>query len=169
MAQHLESDRRSAIDRRQRGDPQLWDIGSKPAKSTFRFQDRRANFAIAFNQQGDRLALGSTDGSIRIHETADPTKEFPLRPRTRCDASGENPSAEVFSVAFNPGKDKGDEMVSTTLDGCLRLWNVKERRVIADHNLNNTGLFFRKLRSQRPKDCHDLRRRIGSNLGTWQS
>ena len=123
------------------GDPQLWDIGSKPAKSTFRFQDGRVNFAIAFNQQGDRLALGSTDGSIRIHETADPTKGFTLRPRTRCDASGENPSAEVFSVAFNPGKDKGDEMVSTTLDGCLRLWNVKERRLIADHNLNNTGFF----------------------------
>jgi energy-coupling factor transporter ATP-binding protein EcfA2 len=103
------------------GDPQLWDIGSKPAKSTFRFEDGRANFAIAFNQQGDRLALGSTDGSIRIHETANPTEGFPLRPQTRCDASGENPSAEVFSVAFNPGKDKGDEMVSTTLDGCLRL------------------------------------------------
>jgi WD40 repeat protein/energy-coupling factor transporter ATP-binding protein EcfA2 len=122
-------------------DPQLWDIGSKPAKSTFRFQDRPANFAIAFNQQGDRLALGSTDGSVRIHETANPTEGFTLRPQTRCDASGENPSAEVFSVAFNPGKDKGDEMVSTTLDGCLRLWNVKEQRLIAVHNLNNTGFF----------------------------
>jgi WD40 repeat protein/energy-coupling factor transporter ATP-binding protein EcfA2 len=118
--------------------PQLWDIGSKPAKPTFRFPDGRA---IAFNQQGDRLALGRTDGSIRIHETANPAEGFTLRPQTRCDASGENPSAEVFSVAFNPGKDKGDEMVSTTLDGCLRLWNVKERRLIADHNLNNTGFF----------------------------
>ena len=35
--------------------PQLWDIGSKPAKSTFLFRDGPANFAIAFNQQGDRL------------------------------------------------------------------------------------------------------------------
>jgi WD40 repeat protein/energy-coupling factor transporter ATP-binding protein EcfA2 len=122
-------------------DPQLWDIGSKPAKSTFRFPDGPASFAIAFNKQGDRLALGSTDGSVRIHETANPTEGFPLQPQTRCDASGENPSAEVFSVAFNPGKDKGDELVSTTLDGCLRLWNVKERRLIADHNLNNTGFF----------------------------
>jgi WD40 repeat protein len=122
-------------------DPQLWDIGSNPAKSTFRFLDGPANSAIAFNQQGDRLALGSTDGSVRIHETADPTKGFTLRPQTRCDASGENPSVQVFSVAFNPGKDKGDEMVSTTLDGCLRLWNVKEQRLIADHNLNTTGFF----------------------------
>jgi hypothetical protein len=149
--------------------PQLWDIGSNPAKSTFRFQDGPANFAIAFNQQGDRLALGSTDGSVQIHETADPTKGFTLQPQTRCDASGENPSVQVFSVAFNPGKDKGDQMVSTTLDGCLRLWNVKEQRLIENHSLNNTGFFFRKLRSQRPKDCHDLRRRLGSNLGTWPS
>ena len=44
-------------------------------------------------------------------------------------------------MAFNPGKDKGDELVSTTLDGCLRLWNVKEQRLIAAHNLNNTGFF----------------------------
>jgi WD40 repeat protein len=121
--------------------PQLWDIGSNPAKSAFLFRDGPANFAIAFNQQGDRLALGSTDGSVRIHETANPTKGFTLRPQTRCDASGENPSVQVFSVAFNPGKDKGDEMVSTTLDGCLRLWNVKEQRLIENHSLNNTGFF----------------------------
>jgi WD40 repeat protein/energy-coupling factor transporter ATP-binding protein EcfA2 len=122
--------------------PQLWDTGSNPAKPAFVFRDGPANFAIAFNQQGDRLALGSTDGSVRIHDTANPTERFTLQPQTRCDASGENPSVQVFSLAFNPGKDKGDEMVSATLDGCLRLWNVKERRLIKDHNLGNTGFFF---------------------------
>jgi WD40 repeat protein len=127
--------------------PQLWDIGPEPAKLLFPFKDGPANSAIAFNQQGDRLALGSADGSVRIYETANPAKGFitTLRPRTPCDASGENPSVQVFSVAFNPGKDKGDEMVSTTLDGCLRLWNVKEQvkeqTPIADHNLKNTGFF----------------------------
>ena len=121
--------------------PQLWDTGSNPAKSTFLFRDGQANFAIAFNQQGDRLALGSTDGSVRIHETANPTERFTLQPQARCDASGENPSVQVFSVAFNPGKDKGDELASTTLDGCLRLWNVKEQRLIENHSLNNTGFF----------------------------
>ena len=124
--------------------PQLWDIGdigSEPAKPLFPFKDGSANSAIAFNQQGDRLALGSADGSVRIRETANPNKGFPLQPRTQCDGGGENPSVQVFSVAFNPGKDKGDELVSTTLDGCLRLWNVKEQRLIAAHNLNNTGFF----------------------------
>jgi energy-coupling factor transporter ATP-binding protein EcfA2 len=44
--------------------PQLWDIGdigSEPAKPLFPFKDGSANSAIAFNQQGDRLALGSAD------------------------------------------------------------------------------------------------------------
>ena len=112
-------------------DPKLWDLGSDPATPPFVFQDGPASFAIAFNQQGDRLALGSVNGSVRIRETANPIKGFPLRPQTGCDGGGENPSVQVFSVAFNPGKDKGDELVSTTLDGCLRLWNVKEQRVIA--------------------------------------
>jgi hypothetical protein len=101
--------------------PQLWDTGSNPAKSTFLFRDGPASFAIAFNQQGDRLALGNVNGSVRIHDTANPTKGFTLRPQARCDGGGENPSVQVFSVAFNPGKDKGDEIVSTTVDGCVRL------------------------------------------------
>ena len=122
--------------------PQLWDVGSNPAKPTFLFRDGPANFAITFNQQGDRLALGSVNGSVRIHETANPTEGFTLRPQARCGGGGENPPVQVFSVEFNPAKDKGDEMVSTTLDGCLRLWNVKEQRLIKDHNLGNTGFFF---------------------------
>src|SRR5207244_8426873 len=109
--------------------PQLWDTGSDPAKSSFVFRDGPANFAIAFNQQGDRLALGSTDGSVRIHQTANPTERFTLQPQARSDASGENPSVQVFSVALTPGKDKGYEMVSAKLDDCLRLRRVHEPRI----------------------------------------
>src|SRR6516225_1404296 len=112
MAQHLESDRQSAVDRRQRA-------GS--ATLGYRFQARKVHFPFSgrTGELRDRVqsarrpaALGTTYGSVRIHETANPTEGFTLRPQTRCDASGQNPSAEVFSVAFNPGKDKGDEMVS---------------------------------------------------------
>jgi WD40 repeat protein len=45
-------------------------------------------------------------------------------------------------MAFNPGKDKGDELASATLDGCLRLWNVKENKLLKDHSLGGTGFFF---------------------------
>src|SRR5262249_43694797 len=124
--------------------PQLWDTSSNPAKSAFLFRGGPANFAIAFNQQGDRLVLGSTDGSIRIHDTANPTERFILRPQGRCGQreDGDPPTVQVFSVAFNPAKDKGDEMVSATLDGCVRLWNVKEKKLLKDYNLKNTGFFF---------------------------
>ena len=122
--------------------PQLWDISSTVANPSFVFRSGPANFAIGFNQRGDRLALGSTDGSVRIHETTNPAQGFALQPKTRCDGGGEAPSAQVFSLAFNPGKDKADELVSTTVDGCVRLWNVKEQRLIKDHNLGSTGFFF---------------------------
>jgi WD40 repeat protein len=119
--------------------PQLWDIGSNPAKSAFVFRTGPANFAIAFNQQGDRLALGSTDGPVRIHDAVNPIEGFTLQPQG-CEGSPESRSVQV-SLAFNPGKDKADELVSATVDGCVRLWNVKEQRLIKDHNLGSTGFF----------------------------
>ena len=122
--------------------PQLWDTSSNPAKSAFLFRGGPANFAIAFNQQGDRLVLGSADGSIQIHDTANPTERFILRPQRRCGGDGEPQPVQVFSAALNPAKDKGDEVVSATLDGCVRLWNVKEKKLLKDHNLRNTGFFF---------------------------
>jgi len=122
--------------------PQLWDTSSNPANARFVFRNGPASFAIGFNQSGDRLALGSTDGSVRIHDTANPDEGFTLQPERRCDRSGEKPSAQVFSLAFNPGKGKADELVSTTIDGCVRLWNVKEQRLVKDHSLGSTGFFF---------------------------
>jgi WD40 repeat protein len=131
--------------------PQIWDI--KPqinppfAQSTSLLRSGPdaqgpVSFGIAFNQQGDRFVLGSADGSIRIHETANPTERFLLRPQTRCQENGDPQPVQVFSMAFNPEKDKGDEIVAVTLDGCLRLWNVKEKRLLKAHYLGNTGFFF---------------------------
>jgi WD40 repeat protein/energy-coupling factor transporter ATP-binding protein EcfA2 len=130
--------------------PQIWKLQPPPPQSISLLRSGQdgqgpANFAIAFNQNGDRFALGSADGSVRIHRTADPTDSthrIALRSQAGCEGSGENPSVQVFSVAFNPAKGKTDELVSTTLDGCVRLWNVAERRLIKDYNLKSTGFFF---------------------------
>src|SRR5204863_7120055 len=65
--------------------PQLWDISSTVANPSFVFRSGPANFAIGFNQRGDRLALGSTDGSVRIHETTNPAQGFALQPKTRAE------------------------------------------------------------------------------------
>jgi WD40 repeat protein/energy-coupling factor transporter ATP-binding protein EcfA2 len=121
--------------------PQLWDVGSNPAKSAFVYGGGPANFAIGFSQQGDRFALGSTDGSVKIFDTARPTPGITLQPQG-CKGSPENRTVQVFSLAFNPEKDKADELVSVTVDGCVRLWNVKEQTLIKDHNLGSTGFFF---------------------------
>jgi WD40 repeat protein len=43
---------------------------------------------------------------------------------------------------FNPGKGKDDELVSTTLDGCVRLWSLREEKVTKALNIGNTGFFF---------------------------
>jgi WD40 repeat protein len=129
--------------------PQIWDIKPPLAQPTSLLRSGLdaqgpVNFGIAFNQQGDRFALGSADGSIRIHDTANPNERFILRPQTRCgEKSGEKPPpAQVFSMVFNPGKDKSDELAFATLDGCLRLWNVKENKLVKDHSLGGTGFFF---------------------------
>jgi len=128
--------------------PRIWDIKAIPPqaipldRSNPPDPQGPAGFAIAFNQRGDLFALGGTDGSVRIHRTTNPMERFILRPQTRCEGSGENPPVPVFTIAFNPGQDKDDEVVSTTMDGCVRLWSTKERKIIKDHNNRNTGFFY---------------------------
>jgi len=136
--------------------PELWDVASNPAKSAFLYNGGPANFAIGFSQQGDRFALGSTDGSVNIFDTAEPAQASTLRPQG-CKGSLENRTVQVFSLAFNPEKDKADELVSITVDGCVRLWNVKDQTLIKDHSLRNTGFFFVAFDRGRPKNCHDVR------------
>jgi len=48
----------------------------------------------------------------------------------------------VNALAFNPGKGKDDELVSATLDGCVRLWSLTEEKVTKALNIGNTGFFF---------------------------
>jgi WD40 repeat protein len=120
--------------------PKIWDIEA----NRFALLSRRdpdpqgpVGLAIAFNERGDLFALGSVDGSVRIHQTADPTK----RPRILRIPPGDGFSA-VNAIAFNPGKGKDDELVSATLDGCVRLWSLTEEKVTKAVNIGNTGFFF---------------------------
>jgi WD40 repeat protein/energy-coupling factor transporter ATP-binding protein EcfA2 len=121
--------------------PKIWDIESNRFTLLSRSESDPApqgpvGAAIAFSQRGDLFALGGPDGSVRIHQTADPTKRFilPLPP--------EDSPSTVTAVAFNPGKGKDDELVSATLDGCVRLWSLKEKKVTKVLNIKNTGFFF---------------------------
>jgi WD40 repeat protein/energy-coupling factor transporter ATP-binding protein EcfA2 len=119
--------------------PKIWDIESNRVTLLSRSgpdPQGPAGLAIAFNERGDLFALGGLDGSVRIHHTTDPTKPTILR------IPPEDPSSTVTAVAFNPGKDKDDELVSTTLDGCVRIWSLRAKKVVKVLNINNTGFFF---------------------------
>ena len=69
------------------------------------------------------------------------------------EGNGEDQLVPVFALAFNPSKEKEDEVVSTQLNGCVRLWSLKEQKILHTHNVKN---ILRKFRSQWQKDCHDL-------------
>jgi WD40 repeat protein len=45
-------------------------------------------------------------------------------------------------MAFNPGKGKDDELVSATLDGCVRLWSLTKEKVTKALNIGNAGFSF---------------------------
>jgi WD40 repeat protein/energy-coupling factor transporter ATP-binding protein EcfA2 len=120
--------------------PKIWDIEA----NRFTLLSRPdpdpqgpVGLAIAFNERGDLFALGSVDGSVRIHQTADPTKP----PRILRIRPGDQ-AATVNALAFNLGKGKEDELVSATLDGCVRLWSLTEEKVTKALNIGSSGFFF---------------------------
>jgi WD40 repeat protein len=120
--------------------PKIWDIETNsftPLSGPEPDSQGPVGFAIAFNERGDLFALGSVDGSVRIHQTADPTK----RPRILRIRPGDM-AVPVNSIAFKPGKGKDDELVSATLDGCLRVWSLTEEKVTKALDVGQTGLFF---------------------------
>jgi WD40 repeat protein/energy-coupling factor transporter ATP-binding protein EcfA2 len=120
--------------------PKIWDIEanwSTPLSRPEPDPQGPVGLAIAFNQGGDLFALGSVDGSVRIHQTADPTKP----PRILRIRPGDTVTT-VNSMAFNPGKGKDDELVSATLDGCVRLWSLTKEKVTKALNIGNAGFSF---------------------------
>jgi WD40 repeat protein/energy-coupling factor transporter ATP-binding protein EcfA2 len=120
--------------------PKIWDIEANwvtPLSRPEPDPQGPVGLAIAFNERGDLFALGSADGSVRIHQTADPTR----RPRILRIRPGDA-AVTVNALAFNPGKGKDDELVSATLDGCVRLWSLTEEKVTKALNVGNTGFFF---------------------------
>ena len=70
--------------------------------------------AVAFSANGDLLATGAADGSVRLYNLSDPAR--PLRLATAVDSAN-----AVSTVAFAPD---GTLIAAVDAAGTVRLWNV---------------------------------------------
>lgn len=82
--------------------------------------------SLAFSSDGDILALGSVNGTIRLLQPSDPDAE---------SAVLHGHEGSVVAVNFAPDQAK---MVSTSSDGAIRLWHMADPaaapRVLDNHN-----------------------------------
>ena len=104
--------------------------------------------SVAFSPDGHTLASGTSDGSVRLWDVADPAHPRPIGPILTASPG----NGAVDSVAFSPD---GHTLASGSDDGTTRLWNLNVQYAINRICAASGGLtpqqwnkYIRQLRNQ---------------------
>ncbi|HEX6304488.1 MAG TPA: LysM peptidoglycan-binding domain-containing protein, partial [Anaerolineales bacterium] len=106
------------------GDGTVWLMNVASGEVTSRLETADGfPLAMAFSQDGDKLAIGSENGSLQIWDI-----EF---------RNGDNPDINYLKTLLHPDQVKmvafsptGSTLASITLDGKLRLWNYTAESIL---------------------------------------
>jgi WD40 repeat protein len=88
----------------------VWDAATKQERYRRSHEPNRL-FAIAFSPDGKRLAVGESDGTIRIRDSASGEEVAAMRGH----------ASDVFGLAFSPN---GRRLASAGNDRTVRLWDL---------------------------------------------
>ncbi len=125
----------------------LWDLRNTEPEYV-KVQESSAGFALAFHPQGKLLAVGASDGSVRIYESPKVRTDAPLHKLdpsknpvpTNCPTASQ-PATQiplpVTSIAFHPTKP---ELVATSSDnGFVRVWNFETEQISCQRRIPFLG------------------------------
>jgi len=92
--------------------------------------------SVAFSPDGDILATGSLDGTVRLWDIADPARPVRLGPVLRLPLVKGLSYESVRSLAFSPG---GQVLASGNLDS-ITLWNIRDAAHPSSTQLRLSGV-----------------------------
>jgi WD40 repeat protein len=122
----------------------LWDI-SKPERITLNAHSKEIK-SVAFSRDGNRLATGSSDGSVRIWDTSDKGLKDIKEGQKKANASDKYLSLKptlkghagnINSIAFSPD---GKTLISGSHDGTAKIWDTKKLQHIMAPESEGTPL-----------------------------
>jgi WD40 repeat protein/serine/threonine protein kinase len=93
---------------------QLWDVATRQAVATWP-SPSKLGFFLAYSPDGNRLAVGTVEGSVELWDT----------PTGQKAGTFNGHAGGVYMVAFSPD---GTRLASAGHDGTVRLWDTTGRR-----------------------------------------
>ena len=124
----------------------LWELRNTEPEYV-KVQEGSGSLALAFHPQGNLLAVGASDGLVRIYEASKVT-DAPLHkldPRkkpvpTSCSTASQQAiqiPPPVTSIAFHPTKP--ELLATASHDGFVRVWNFETEQISCQRRIPSLG------------------------------